>query len=200
MTEKIDSAKNVNQLIAMLEVGTCLTIDELQALTDLSRKAISRAATNLIYRGCLERIEKGCYQLTTTGIKHKQSGHKLKSGMIKPRTGVYAPKRQAFRTRLWRAMQILQKFTINELLEIARDGSEKDPINNAQRYVKALTQAEYLILLKRREPSTKLTSNGFKRYSLIRNLGHLPPVLRKAANQNEIYDRNSKEVFLCAIS
>ena len=32
MSDKIDSAKNVNQLIAMLEVGTCLTVDELQAL------------------------------------------------------------------------------------------------------------------------------------------------------------------------
>ena len=65
----------------------------------------------------------------------------------------------------------------------------KDPRNNIGRYVNALTAAGILMEMKRRTSPTSPTSNGEKRWVLVRDLGRLPRVAREKGG---VYDPNSK--------
>jgi hypothetical protein len=50
-----------------------------------------------------------------------------------------------------------------------------------------------LLAQEKRVAGTAPTSNGHKRYQVIRNNGRLAPVVRQAAR--EVFDPNSGEVF-----
>lgn len=166
----------------------CLTIDELDAaLTEHSRHNIVKATLKLMSRGLLERVELGCYQLTSKGMESRANGEVLTSGPNAPLTGkARKQKGTNLRLRVWRVMSVKQKFTIDDLLSVTAKGEEKNAHNNVQKYLKHLCQAGYLREL-RRAPGEALTSNGFKRYQLIRHTGPQAPVLRKGG----IYDRNT---------
>lgn len=98
--------------------------------------------------------------------------------------------RGTLREKAWRAMQIKGKFTLSDLIRmtVGEASAAKDPRNNLGRYVKALTDAGVLIEMPRRAAPTSLTSNGEKRWMLIRDLGRLAPIAR---TQGGIYDPNS---------
>lgn len=169
---------------------SCLTIDELDtALPDHSRKSIVKATLKLMTRGLLERVELGCYQLTDKGIQSRSNGETLTSGPNAPHTAkARKQKGSNLRQRVWRVMPVKQKFTIDDLLGVAANGEEKNARNNVQKYLRFLSEAGYLREL-RRVPGEALTSNGFKRYQLIRHTGPKAPVPRK----NGVYDRNTGE-------
>lgn len=169
----------------------CLTIDELDAaLPDHSRKSIVKATLKLMTRGLLERVEVGCYQLTDKGIQSRESRETLTSGPNAPHTAkARKQKGSNLRLRVWRVMSVKQKFTIDELLSVAAKGEEKNARNNVQQYLRHLYRAGYLREL-RRAPGDALTSNGFKRYQIIRHTGPLAPIPRK----NGVFDRNTGEL------
>jgi hypothetical protein len=98
--------------------------------------------------------------------------------------------RGTLREKAWRAMQIKGKFTLSDLIRVvvSETHEAKDPRGNIGRYVKALTDAGVLIEMPRRAAPTSLTSNGEKRWMLIRDLGRLAPVAR---TKGGIYDPNS---------
>jgi len=102
--------------------------------------------------------------------------------------------RGTLREKAWRAMQIKGKFTLSDLIRIAvgETDAAKDPRNNIGRYVKALTVAGVLIEMQRRAVPTSLTSNGEKRWMLVRDLGRLAPVARTGGG---IYDPNSAQTI-----
>jgi len=168
----------------------CLTIDELDtALPEYPRRKIVMATLKLMSRGLLERVERGCYQLTSKGIANQAAGEALTSGPNAPLTAkTRAKKGTNLRLRIWRAMAVKQKFTIDDLLAVAERGDEKNARNNVQKYLRHLCQAGYLREL-RRAPGDAMTSNGFKRYQLVRHTGPRAPALRP----NGIYDRNTGE-------
>jgi hypothetical protein len=166
----------------------CLTIDELaNALPDHHRRDIVKATLKLMSRGLLERVERGCYQLTDKGIESRTSSEALTSGPNQPHTAKHRPqKRNNLRQKVWRVMSVKQKFTIDDLLSVAANGEEKNARNNVQKYLRFLSEAGYLREL-RRVPGEAITSNGFKRYQLVRHTGPNAPALR----HNGVYDRNT---------
>lgn len=94
----------------------------------------------------------------------------------------------------WRAMQIKGKFSLGDLVRNAlpEDSTAKDPRNNLGRYVKALCDVGVLVEMKRRAAPTSLTSNGEKRWLLVRDLGRKAPAMRA---QGVVYDPNSDSVI-----
>lgn len=101
------------------------------------------------------------------------------------------------RQKAWRAMQIKGKFTLADLVRnaLAEDGAAKDPRNNLGRYVKALCRVGVLAEMKRRATPTSPTSNGEKRWMLVRDLGRQAPVVRSLT---EVYDPNGRAVIAAA--
>ncbi|KZB51096.1 hypothetical protein [Thalassospira xiamenensis] len=174
----------------LLPPNACLTIDELaSALPEYSRRDIVKATVKLISRGLLERVERGCYQLTPKGIESRDANEALTSGPNEPLTAKTRTKKgSTLRRRVWRVMAVKQKFTIDDLLSVSTRGEEKNARNNVQKYLRCLCKAGYLREL-RRTPGEAITSNGFKRYQLIRHTGPLAPVLR----QGGVYDSNTGE-------
>lgn len=95
------------------------------------------------------------------------------------------------RQKAWRAMQIKGKFTLSDLVRnaLAEDSTARDPRNNLGRYVKALTKAGVLVEMPRRAAPASPTSNGEKRWMLMRDLGRMAPVARMHGG---VYDPNSE--------
>lgn len=175
-----------NIVLAALDRDSCLTTEFLAITTGLSRKSIVAAVATLIGRGLADRREVGCYTLTAEGESFRAAGKEIKSGPNGPLNlaAVRRPRRTTQRDRLWSAMRILKKFTLGEILTLAGDGSE----SNAQHYIAALAGAGYLRQMHRRERGTSLTSNGFKRWQLIRDTGPAAPIWRK--QRGELFDPN----------
>ncbi len=107
--------------------------------------------------------------------------------------------RGTLRQKAWRAMQIKGKFTLSDLVRtvVAVDSPAKDPRNNLGRYVKALCTAGILVEMKRRTAPASPTSNGEKRWMLVRDLGRDAPVMRE---QGGVYDPNSGQIIGAPVS
>lgn len=99
------------------------------------------------------------------------------------------------RQKAWQAMQIKRKFSLSDLVRIAvsADSAAKDPRSNIGRYVNALAAAGVLVEMKQRMPPTSLTSNGEKRWMLVRDLGRQAPVARWKIGG--VYDPNSDQTI-----
>ena len=186
------TADRQQALLDALEIGSCLTVDDLVAATPLTRRAVSQAAQGLMTRGYLVRVERGCFQLTGAGEAAKERGETLTSGPIRPHTiRIRTPRRRkTLRTCLWRAMPTLGKFTVEDLVSLAASGGEKAAINNAQRFVRELVRIGYVRAMPRRTDDGKPTSNGLKRYALLTHTGPFPP----AKTRGGMYDRNTGEL------
>ena len=93
-------------------------------------------------------------------------------------------------------MQIKGKFTLSDLVRnvVTPTDTAKAPRNNLGRYVAGLTNVGILVELRRRAAPTSLTSNGEKRWMLVRDLGRQAPVLRKDCRA--VFDPNSGNFFL----
>jgi len=186
-----------NQTAVLRTIGpdSCLTIDHLSdALPMISRKKLVMATCIMIETGYLERVERGCYQLTDMGKQAQAEGLVIKSGPRGPIPRLKA-RRKSMTVRLWRSMRMHQKFSINDLLiDSVRD--EKTGRDMASRYLRGLEQAGYVFRLQVKAPGTSLTSNGFVRWSLIRDTGPQAPVLRR---DGTVFDPNTQEVVQCQI-
>jgi predicted transcriptional regulator len=179
------------QVLAELPAGACLTVDQLVEVRGMSRRDISTAACGLIRRGYLERVERGCYQLTQEGLRAKESGDRLTCGPAAPLTQVCRrPRRRTHRDLLWFALRILGtsgKPTIADLLEVAGLDQAAN-YSNALRFLQALRKAGIVRRMPRREQALSLTSNGCHRYLLRKDLGPQTPVERREG----LFDPNSK--------
>lgn len=133
----------------------------------------------------------GCYTLTSAGKAFLAEGKRIASGQPKSGTRVRI-KAGGLRLLAWRAMRILQKFSVNDLLKHCTAGGEADAAGNLGKYVRALTRAGYLAEL-RREPGTALTSNGFKRWLMLCDSGPQAPVWNQT--RQTVTDPNTGEVY-----
>ncbi len=97
------------------------------------------------------------------------------------------------RQRAWWVMRRRRAFTLPELLAVVADGHEKDAKRNIGRWLRQLASAGYLKVDGVRVPGTALTSNGFLRYILVRDLGRKAPVVR--ARHGVVFDPNNGETF-----
>lgn len=171
-------------------------IDDLSEKLGLSAKSICQAVGNLIKHGYVTRSATGIYRLTEKGKSLKRNGLPL---VINPgpQKGYKWPDepKDNFRSRAWKAIRIKQKFTVNDILMLAKNGSEKQAQNQLHIYIRALCKAGILIELKSREPGYSLTSNGFKRFALVKDPGRLAPIFRR--REKEVYNPNTGEVLPC---
>lgn len=152
-----------------------------------------------VYTGALPKADgtqprkPGCYTLTSAARACIDEGHRIASGQPKdgkrPRTVT-----GGLRLKAWRAMRILTKFSIPDLLKHCADGGEADATSNVGKYVRALCKAGYLAEL-RREPGIALTSNGYKRWLLVRNSGPDAPVWNQAAKTVTDMNTTTRDVF-----
>ncbi|MGZ2403334.1 MarR family transcriptional regulator [Rhizobium ruizarguesonis] len=197
MDEAVQSGFLPTTVLHSLTDGACRTIDDLAESLKLTRRQVSDGAAKLVLRGLLERIEAGCYQLTSSGISAAAAGEVIKSGPWRPDTvTVRKPLPDTFRQRLWTAMRMSKTFTIGEVAMIAARAGDESPENNAAWYVRHLRQAQYVVELPVRQQGTRLTSNGFKRYRLLKDTGFLAPVYQP--KKKSVFDHNTGEAVSCA--
>ncbi|MCA1492727.1 hypothetical protein I6F11_17540 [Ensifer sp. NBAIM29] len=192
---KLEPGALPTTILQHLADGSCQTIDALAANLPLDRGQISDGAAKLVLRGYLERIEVGCYQLTPAGREAAERGEVIKSGpwradTVKVRNAV----RNTFRQRVWTAMRMSGAFTISDLV-IAAAAGDDDPDDNASRYIRRLKAAGYVVELPTRQKGTRLTSNGFKRYRLLKDTGPQAPVYRPKTQT--LHDYNTGEGVPC---
>lgn len=184
-------------ILNALSDGSCRTIDELVTGLGLSRRQVSDGAAKLAYRKYLCRMERGCYQLTDAGVVAAQAGEIIKSGPIGPdTTGVRKKVTNTFRDRAWRSMRMRRQFTISDVAADAAREDDADPENNVSRYLRALRLAGYVVEMRLRQPGTRLTSAGFKRYSLIKDTGPIAPAYRPTIGA--VHDFNTGKDVPCA--
>lgn len=198
MDARLEPGEIPSTILHCLADGACRTIDELDEMLDLSRRQISDGAAKLVLRDYLERVETGCYQLTPVGIAAAQAGEIISSGPWRPDTArARKPWRDTFRRRLWSAMRMGGVFTIADLVMAAAQPHDVSPDSNTARYLRQLVLAGYVEELRSRKSGSKLTSNGFKRYRLVKNTGPLAPVF--SAKRKALHDYNTREDVPCAV-
>ncbi|SDQ18006.1 hypothetical protein [Pseudovibrio sp. Tun.PSC04-5.I4] len=167
------------QLLHHLKGGECQTLDMLDSdvRLSLSRRQFIEAAGFLTMKGYLERVERGCYQLTQSGRKAADEGLVIPiGGGTRVQKHRRSPRRNSLRQRAWNAMKISGAFTLSDIVLAAAQPTDKQPESNLQRYLRVLFQAGYLTILPVKARSTKPHSNGFRRFRLIRDTGPLAPV------------------------
>ena len=183
----------MQNLLQLLAQGQKLKPSEAAKLMSKSRQLMQEGFSKLAKRGYAISLS-GEYVCTPEGLIFAQSGQEIKSGPAgferqKPRVidG-------SIRTKAWRAMRIKVKFSLEDLGRSVLDGSEggKDPLENIRKYVAGLQKTGYLIEMKRRIPGSAPTSNGSKRWMLVRNTGPLAPVIRKG---NQVWDQNEERNY-----
>lgn len=177
--------------------GACLTIDELSVALDLTRRQVSDGAAKLAARKYLLRMAKGCYRLSETGLEAAAAGEVITCGPTGPDTKPVRTKvRNTFRDRAWRSMRIRRQFTLADVIADAATDADTNSDSNMRRYLQFLKQAGYVAELRSRQPGTRMTSNGFKRYALVKNTGPLAPVYRPKVSA--LHDYNIGEDVPCA--
>lgn len=155
----------------------------------LTPKQVVKSCGTLLRRGFVGHIENGRYRINPSGRELLRAGNAVTSGPNGP-TG-HRENRQTLRERLWRALSLVRKATIPELLDLAAAGVEKNANNNARKYLIALERSGYVIRMGRRIPGTSPTSNGFVRWFLVKESGPKAPVY--CGKKHIVFDPNTNE-------
>lgn len=167
--------------------------------TGLTSKQVANACAKLVEHGYLKRetysddsVKPGCYHLTTLGQVALEEGARLTSGPKGP-TGKPKTRANGLRDRAWRVLRIRRKASVPELVGLLLDADKGDMAvqraqNNLNKYLLQLARAGYLVEMRREAPQSP-TSNGAKRFLLVRDTGSLPPIpqpkIGKVFDQNE---------------
>lgn len=180
-------------VLSCLSQDECLTTETLAAKVAeiaprMNRKDTVRVIGRLISLGHAERREVGCYMLTAEGAAHLAAGAKYRPGPQGKLNTIRRPRRTTFRDLLWKALRIRKKASVPELVELAGEKGK----SSAKDFMAALVKAGICAEL-RRQPGTAITSNGFKRYALIKDVGPATPLVRRGGK--EVFDPNSGEII-----
>lgn len=169
----------------------CVRLCDVEKFTGLTATQVEQGCLKLRKHGFIEKSDEGCLSITDAGREAVCAGTKIRSG---PKGSQIAPKvnKNSLRIKVWRAIRIRSKFSIPDLAMLVAEGGEKDITSNIGKYIRALEKAGYIVKMPKREPGTKMTSNGHIRYWLLpeRDTGPLAPVWRVAANV--MYDPNTE--------
>jgi len=147
---------------------------------------LSRCLRHLNRTGLILSVE-GTHQITDKGRAALAEGREITSGPC----GNAAPSRRALslRQKAWRAMSIRDGFSLDDLLTMLCDGSEKEPERNLTRYLAALETAGYLLPLARRG------EGGVKRWRLRRDRISGPEAPAFNTQTRRLTDCNTGQVF-----
>lgn len=189
-------AWNAERVLAVLPAPDAphAKVAELAAALDLDGTSASRACRVLRNRGLAEAKGAGAYRLTEQGVAARDAGGTVRGGQGE-REACRRLVRTTMRDRLWKALRIArntgQASTIDELVEIAADGTESDARGSAESYLFALARAGYLRKHRVRAKSGAPSSKGAFRYVLIRDTGPRTPIWRRT--RNSVFDPNRNE-------
>lgn len=176
--------------------------------TGLASRQIANACAKLVEHGYLKRdlysdttVKPGCYHLTSLGLAALDEGAKLTSGPKGP-TGKPKVRPDGLRDRAWRLLRIRRKASAPELVGLLLDadsnGQESARAqNNLNKYLRMLVRAGYLSEM-RREAPTSPTSNGAKRFLLVRDTGPLSPIPQPQFNA--VFDQNEGKKYECVVA
>ncbi|MBC9246713.1 hypothetical protein H4P12_08305 [Paracoccus sp. 11-3] len=195
MVDRHHPGKAPMALLQLLAGGGIMTVREIEAQLDLTRRQISDAAACLSRRDYLHWLGAGRYQLNGDGLAAAARGEVIKSG---PRGGHNRIRdvRNTLRERVWRSMRLRKSFTVPDLISDAATDQDRRPQDNIYRYLRVLKAAGYVAELPRRAAGAAITSNGYKRWMLIRDTGPLAPSVRE--NVAAIHDFNIGEDVPCS--
>lgn len=181
----------------------CLKLAAIAKHTGLTNRQVADACGKLVEHGYLARqvyaddtVKPGCYTITALGLAALDQGAQLTSGPKGP-TGKPNSKQGTLRERAWRCLRIRRKASVPELVGLLLDAGAtateiKAAENNLQHYLRPLTRAGYVVEMRREAPQS-LTSNGAKRYLLVRDTGPLPPLHQ--ASKHTVYDQNEGATY-----
>ena len=187
---------------ALVKPNGCVNHKFIVRHTKLTGRQVADACTKLVTHGYLVRenylcgdVKPGCYQLTALGRAAMEEGARVTSGPKGP-TGI-KPRTDTVRDRAWRVLRIRRKGSAPELLGLLMDadGDEKTvkrAQNNLNKYLRVLEQSGYLALMRREAPQSP-TSNGAKRFLLVRDTGPLPPIPQLALHK--VFDQNERKQY-----
>ncbi len=192
-------------LTATPSAPAMITTAALAAATGIDRHDVVNVVDRLSKRGLVTKAKLGKYQRTAAGDRVIAEGRVIRPGPSRP--GIDAggkPQERAIRgdradggntlvTRAWRALRHQRKATIPELLEIAATGNEKWPAGQVGKYLKILSEHGIVAAITRRKDGIAPTTNGFKQWVLLKDLGPKPPMWR--ASKRQLVDRNTGEVI-----
>lgn len=157
---------------------------ELAEAMDHEYLAVSRMVGRLVHRKYAGSSDtQGRYQITQAGLDFLASGQSIKSGAIKGRQqNPRDAKADSLRSRVWRTIARLRKFSVSQVVQIAAKESDKNPVEATRRYINNLSRAEFIKELPRRhkDAMSAPSSNGEKVYWLLESSGRLPPRVRRA--------------------
>lgn len=182
-------------LQALVAQDKDMSASALVKATNRTRDDITNCIQLLKRRGLAEIPRKGFYAATDAGRSLIGRGGKITSGPAGPLTGARRPRSKTLQGRAWTALRSAESpMTVADIVEIASTGEERDPYNTIQKYVRALKVAGYLMEMARREPGTRIGSNGWKRYRLVpaMNSGPRHPVLN--TGRKTLGDRNTDRI------
>lgn len=195
MVDRHHPGKAPMALLQMLSQGECLTVSEVEARVDLTRRQISDAAACLHRREYMLWLGPGLYQLNDAGLAAAAAGEVIRSGPRGERKQARVV-RGTLRERAWRAMRVRRRFTVSDLIADAIMPGDKAPEDNIGRYIRRLAAAGYVAPLPTRAKGAALTSNGYKVWVLLKDSGPLAPIaLSKVA---AVHDRNTGEDVSCS--
>jgi hypothetical protein len=178
-------------LQALPEAGACVTVPQIAEATGIERRDVTKALDVLHRRKLAIRQRPGCFLVTAAGVAARDGGTTITCGPKGRHTGRRKAVRQTtLRDKAWRTMRSLVVFTLGDLIELA-DTETRDPEGNLGRYVRALVAAGFVAELRRREPGTAPTSNGAKRYRLMRDDGPQTPRI----SRGELWDPNTETAY-----
>ena len=184
------SAPNHQTLILRHVGGACLTVAELAEQLDLTTEQVSQAAGLLVRRGLLERVVRGCFQLTTEGADAVAAGIEIKSGPANlTERKVPTRGRPSLQQRAWNVMRLRRRFTVPELVMVAAKDDDAGPDDTVQRYLRALARAGFAQVVDRRPEGRRAAI--CKVYALLKDTGHVAPsVVRRG---RAVFDHNTGE-------
>jgi len=183
--------QDTNQTKLLRGLGEeCLLIHEVATTLDLTHDQISRAAALLILRGLVERVDRGCYQLTAAGRAGRDGGVMIASGVNKTPRALRKPHRVSIRQRAWNAMRIARTFTVLDITTAVARADDGDVQQNLRHYFNELGKHGYLARSVRRRQGSAPGSTGFAIWSLIRDTGPVAPVWSRKSSA--VHDFNGE--------
>lgn len=185
-----------HQTLILRHVGpACLTVAQLAEQLHLTTDQVGQAARLLIRRGLLERVARGCFQLTDSGIAAAAAGVEITSGPANLKERKIPPRtRASLQQRAWNVMRLRRRFTVPELVTCAAGPRDAGPDDTVQRYLRALARAGYAAAVDKRAEGRR--DALCKVYTLLKDTGHIAPsVVRRG---KAVFDHNTgEEVALC---
>ncbi len=177
-------------VLSALARGPGFTTEWLSGQTGYTHKQVSDACAVLARRGFVASRVVGKFRVTNAGRELLEEGGRIRSGHPDgPRERRIA--RDTLRGRVWRAMGMLRRATIPELVGYAAGGGEKAAAGNIRKYLLALEKAGYVVRDARRVPGTAPTSNGFALFVLVEKTGPKAPVYSN--RKRHLYDPNTEK-------